>query len=412
MTITMNISHITSLEQIRNFLKASLDLKLKPVSKQETYEWLQSLLLNIGYRKLKKQDKTAVKEYIKKVTGYCEKQVKRLLKKHRDGTLKWKKWQKGCFRAVYSENDIALLHGVDKVHRLSGPATKNILEREHEIFNKAEYANLANISSSHIYNLRKRPWYLRKGKNFDETKSVVVPIGKRVKPRPNGCPGFLRIDTVHQGDFGNKKGIYHINVVDEVTQFEFVFSVPAISELYLKPVLENLYILCPFVIINFHSDNGSEYINKVVEEILNRLHIKQTKSRPRRHNDNALVETKNGSIIRKHFGYFHIPATEENADMLNLFCQKWFMPYLNYHRPCGFATTKVDHKGKEKKTYETYLTPYEKLKSLPNAESYLKRHIFFEDLDKIAYAESDTEFAVKMKNEKENVFQKLNLKPL
>jgi len=409
MTINMNISHISSLSQIENFLKASSDLTLKPSSKEETYTWLQQFLLKIGYRKLKKKNKRMVKIFIQKITGYSQIQIKRLIKKYRNGTLKWQKWQKSCFRAVYSEKDIGLLHGVDSVHRLSGPATKEILKRELKVFHKKEYGKLANISASHIYNLRKRPWYLRKGKIFDETKSVKVQIGKRIKPRPNGRPGFFRVDTVHQGDLNNTKGIYHINVVDEVTQFEFIFSVPAISELYMKPVLEDLYILCPFKIINFHSDNGSEYINKVVADILNKLRIKQTKSRPRKHNDNALVETKNGSIIRKTFGYFHIPATEENANILNQFSQKWLIPYLNYHRPCGFATTKTDRKGKEKKIYETYLTPYEKLKALPNAYGYLRRHIFFEDLDKMAYAESDTEFALKMKEEKEKAFQKLKL---
>lgn len=409
MTINMNISHINSLGQIENFLKASSDMTLRPGSKEATYKWLQDFLLKIGYRKLKKRDKKTVKIYIRKITGYSERQLKRLITKHHGGTLKWVKWQKSSFRAVYSEKDIELLHGVDSVHQLSGPATKEILKRESKTFHKKEYENLANISASHIYNLRKRPWYLRKGKVFDETKSVHAPIGKRMKPRPNGRPGFFRVDTVHQGDLNNEKGIYHINMVDEVTQTEFVFSVPAICDRYLKPVLEDLFILCPFVIVNFHSDNGSEYINYVVANILNKLHIRQTKSRPRKHNDNALVESKNGSVIRKTFGYFHIPATEENADILNKFSKKWLIPYLNFHRPCGFATSKFDHKGKEKKIYKTYMTPYEKLKSLPNADGYLKRHIFFEDLDKIAYAESDTEFAKQMKQEKEIAFQKLKL---
>jgi len=400
----MNISHITTLTQIREFLKASSEFKLKPGSKQEIYAWLQILLIKLKYRKLKKKEKSIVKEFIKKVTEYSDVQIKRLLKKSKEGKLRWKKWQKGCFSAVYDEIDVGLLHEVDTTHRLSGPATKEILKREYNVFEKAEYRKLANISSSHIYNIRKRVSYLRKGKIFDETKSTCIPIGKRMKPKPNGRPGFLRVDTVHQGDLNNKKGIYHINIVDEVTQSEFVFSVPAISEKYLKPVLEDLCIICPFVIINFHSDNGSEYINKVVSDILNRLYIKQTKSRPRKHNDNALVETKNGSIIRKMFGYFHIPATEENANLLNQFNQKWLNPYLNYHRPCGFATTKIDKKGKEKKVYKTYMTPYEKLKSLPHAEMYLKRHIFFEDLDKTAYDESDTEFGMKMKEEKEKMW--------
>ncbi|MBI5413769.1 transposase family protein, partial [Candidatus Peregrinibacteria bacterium] len=178
-----------------------------------------------------------------------------------------------------------------------------------------------------------------------------------------GRPGFLRVDSVHQGDLDKEKGVYYINMVDEVTQSEFVFCVPQICERFLENVLEELIIICPFKIINFHSDNGSEYINKVVADILGRLHIKQTKSRPRKHNDNALVETKNGSVIRKTFGYFHIPAIAKNAMLINQFCQQWLNPYLNYHRPCGFATTKIDKKGKEKKIYkhDEYATPYGKM---------------------------------------------------
>lgn len=408
----MNISQIISLSQIEDFLQASSDLALRPDTKEKTYIWLQQLLLGIGYRKLKRKEKRTVKLFIQKVTGYGEKQLKRLITKHRNGTLRWKKWQKNSFRAVYTDQDIALLHDVDQAHHLSGPATRAILKRACEVFRKKEYTNLAHISSSHIYNLRKRPRYLRQGKNFDATQSVSVPIGKRVKPRPNGRPGFFRVDTVHQGDLGNTKGMYHVNLVDEVTQTEYIYSVPSIGERYLKPILEDMYTRCPFRILNFHSDNGSEYINKVVAGLLNGWRIKQTKSRPRKHNDNALVESKNGSVIRKHFGYFHIPATEENADILNQFSQTWMIPYLNYHRPCGYATSKTDHKGKEKKKYDTYMTPYEKLKSLPHAERYLKRHIFFEDLDKIAYAASDTEFAKMMNEEKEKAFQKLNLTPL
>lgn len=405
----MNISRIVSLEQIKNFLKASSDLNIDTGSGKEIYAWLQKLLLMIKYRRLGKKDKGTVKIFIKKVTGYCDKQIKRLLKKHKDGTLRWEKWQKGCFSAVYDQIDVGLLHEVDKAHKLSGPATRAILKREYEVFGKKEFRKLANISSSHIYNIRKRISYLRKGKIFDETKSTFISIGKRMKPRPEGRPGFLRVDTVHQGDKDNKKGIYHINIVDEITQSEFIFSVPAISELYLKDVLWDLNTICPFVIKNFHSDNGSEFINQVVAGILNELHINQTKSRPRKHNDNGLVETKNGWIIRKTYGYFHIPATEENANLLNGFNRRWLNVYLNYHRTCGFATTTIDGKGKEKKVYKTYLTPYEKLKSLPHAELYLKRHVFFEDLDKIAYAMSDTEFATKMNEEKEKMFQRLRL---
>jgi transposase InsO family protein len=59
----------------------------------------------------------------------------------------------------------------------------------------------------------------------------------------------------------------------------------------------------PFPIRGFHSDNGSEFINQTLARLLNKLLIEQTKSRLRHSNDNGLVETKNGAVIRKHMGY-------------------------------------------------------------------------------------------------------------
>jgi transposase InsO family protein len=311
---------------------------------------------------------------------------------------------------VYQQTDIALLHEVDEVHQLSGEATCHILHREYEGFGKKEFERLSRISASHIYNLRHRVSYQRMGKIFTKTKPRVVNIGKREKPDPQGKPGFLRVDTVHQGDKNKQKGVYFINVIDEVTQWEFVFCVKTISERYLKGVLQALYKLCPYKVVNFHSDNGSEYINKTVAQILNRLYIKQTKSRPRKSNDNALVESKNSSIIRKHFGYFHIPATEHNAHVLSSFCINYLNPYLNYHRPCGFATTVVDKKGKEKKKYDKYMTPYERFKCLKDAEQYLRPGISFKELDQIAYVMSDTEFARLMNGKKVMAFKNLKLK--
>ena len=72
---------------------------------------------------------------------------------------------------------------------------------------------------------------------------------------------------VHQGDFDKKKGVYHINAIDEVTQFEVVLSVEKISESFLMPILEKLLSYFPFDVKGFHSDNGSEYINHNVSRL-------------------------------------------------------------------------------------------------------------------------------------------------
>ena len=203
----------------------------------------------------------------------------------------------------------------------------------------------------------------------------------------------------------HQRDVYHINSVDEITQWEVAVCVPQISEEYLYHALQLLLKQYPFHIFNFHSDRGSEFINKIVARLLNKLLIHQTKSRSRHCNDNALVETKNGSVIRKNLGYFHI--NKGLTGEFNNFFEHWFNPYLNYHRPCGFVTEVItDFKGREKKVYGQYTTPYEKLKEISEEqdENFLNPGFSFDDLDKIAYNMSDNDFAVLMRKQQNELF--------
>jgi hypothetical protein len=305
--------------------------------------------------------------------------------------------------------DMELLATTDEYHGyLSGPATRKILEREYGVYGREEFRNLSGISVAHLYNLRRRNIRLGVGKTFTKTKPTVSRIGERARPDPKGMPGYLRIDTVHQGDFEGIKGLYHINAVDEVTQWEIVASVERISEVYLSPVLEAMLAEFPFVIRGFHSDNGSEFVNKTVENILNRLLIRFTKSRPRHCNDNGLVESKNGAVIRKNLGYAHIP--QRYAQMFNRYHQEFLNPYLNFHRPCFFPVIVTDPRGRIKKKYlpEEVMTPYEKLKSLPKAGQYLVPGITFSGLDAIAAQMSDNEFAKRMVKARSDLFERIS----
>jgi len=234
-------------------------------------------------------------------------------------------------------------------------------------------------------------------------------LHENIPPTPSGRPGFLRVDSVHQGDLNGIKGLYHINLVDEITQFQFIGSVERISERFLLPVLEALIERFPFTVLGFHADNGSEYINHQVAGLLNKLHVQEfTKSRARRTNDNALVESKNGSVIRKHLGYAHIPG--RFASIVNTFTQDILSPYLNFHRPCFFPTEQVDDKGRIRKHYhyDEMMTPYDKLKSLPNPAQYLKPSVTFEQLDAIAYAISDNEAAHRLNQARAKLFRSIN----
>jgi hypothetical protein len=210
---------------------------------------------------------------------------------------------------------------------------------------------------------------------------------------------------VHQGDSPEGKGIYHINVVDEVTQWEVVLATPYISEAYLMPLLEIILKQFSFVILNFHSDNGSEFINYKVAKMLEKMLIEQTKSRPRKSGDNGLVETKNAAIVRKHIGWGHISPA--HAAPLNEFYIGFLNPYVNYHRPSAQAEVEIDAKGRKRRLYKQWQTPCEKLLSLDRPQQFLRPGISIATLKRVAASMSDTEAARRMQQAKSTMFEQI-----
>jgi transposase InsO family protein len=393
-----------SLEQIQAFVEASDEVRFEAQGQAGLYEWVSRTLREQGYNKLPRKGKGLVKRYISKMTGLGRAQVTRLISQYEEtGEVKLKRQRRRRFTSRYTRADIELLAQADEAHEtLSGPATLKILYREYHDFADLRYERLSSISVAHIYNLRKDRVYRERRIHIEKTRPTKISIGERRRPQPNGKPGYIRIDTVHQGDLDGVKGVYHINAVDEVTQWQVVGATPQISEAWLIPVLERILEQFPFEILGFHSDNGSEFINHTVSELLNKLLIEQTKSRPRRSNDNGLVETKNGAVIRKHMGFGHIGS--EHADKINTFYEEQFIPYLNFHRPCGVPELKTDDKNKTRRVYKWYATPWEILRHLPGLAGFLKGDLTPEILDCIARAQSDTQAAMAMQEAKRKLF--------
>lgn len=415
MTVNMDDSQIKTLEQVRLLLGTSNELAFKGTSQKERYAWIGSVLDRFAYFSLAKKAKGAVKAYLERMSGISHSQVTRLVaKKLQHGEINPSRRRQNRFAAKYTPRDHELLAETDNAHgRMSGPATRRILSRAFHVYGDKRFERLKDISSAHIYNLRGSRTYRLRSQTVAQTKSVSVAIGVRRKPDEKGQPGYIRVDTVHQGDQDGKKGVYHLNLVDAVLQWEVVACVEAISEAYLIPVLEAALWAFPFVILGFHSDNGSEFINVMIAKMLNKLHVEQTKSRSGRTNDNALVEGKNGNVIRKHMGHWHIE--QKHAPLINQFYEEHFNAYLNFHRPCGFATVTMDAKGRRKKTYKTYQTPYERLKSLVEAarsgksepDKYLREGLTLKFLDEVAARQSDNEAAKAMQAAKDKLFRKL-----
>ena len=403
----MKLNDLRSIDQLRDFLDGTQAVVFAVVTdKDERYQWIQQSLIKLRYGRLSKADKGIAIRYLMKVSGYSRQQVTRLIGQYiQFGQVRRRQCTVRGFARRYSDEDVALLVEVDRLHDTpNGLAAKKLFERAWRVHGELRYRRLSGISVSHLYNLRKSKGYRRRRGAQRNTCARTVRIGERRKPQPHGGAGYLRVDTVHQGDWDGHKGVYHINAVDQVTQFEAVVSVERISELYLIPALQQLFDILPFEIAGFHSDNGREYVNYRVAELLEKLHIEFTKSRARHSNDNALVECKNGHVLRKLIGHAHIP--QQCAAALNEFHREHLNRYVNYHRPCLFAQVEVDERGRQRRRYRygDVQTPYEKLKSLPDAEQNLKAGVTIETLDAFAAQYSDNEAAERLRSARKKLF--------
>jgi transposase InsO family protein len=404
----MDDSQTTSLEQIRALVDANRAVRFAGQRREEIYAWVEKTLVRHEYAGLRKPDKGVLRLYLTQMTGLSRAQVTRLIGGYQQtGRVIATPYQRSRFASIYTAADVALLAYVDRAHgNLSGPATKRILEREHSDYGQAAYQRLAGISVAHLYRLRNTTAYRKRNTTYQPTRPTPIPIGERRKPRPQGVPGYLRIDTVHQGDQDGCKGLYHINAVDEVTQWEIVAATPQISELWLLPVLEAMLQQFPFVIRGFHSDNGSEFINYTVAQLLGKLLIEQTRSRPHHSGDNGLVEAKNGAIIRKHIGYGYISA--QHAQSMDQFYREHLNPYVNFHRPCAVPKVVIAANGKRRRLYQRWATPFELLQeSRDGGKSCLRQGITLAELEYYANSQSDTEAALAMQQAKRKLLGRL-----
>jgi transposase InsO family protein len=402
--VTVDTGQGLSLEQIRAFLEASDEVAFEGQNREEVYGWVNRVLEEHKYDELGRVERGLLRRYVEKMTGLGRAQTTRLIGQYLRGEpVRPKAYRRHRFSVRYQRADIELLAAVDAAHEtLSGPATQKILQREFYDYGDPRYRRVAELSVAHLYRLRRSRTYRRQRMDYQPTRPTAVSIGERRAPRPEGRPGYLRVDTVHQGDRDGAKGVYHINAVDEVTQWQVVGATAQISEAWLIPVLEAMLAQFPFRILGFHSDNGSEFINHRVAKLLNKLLVEQTKSRPRHSNDNGLAECKNGAVVRKHMGYNYIAAP--HAAAIERFYEEYFNPYLNFHRPCGVPHLQVDGKGRVSRCYRWYATPWEILRQLPNLARWLRPDLTAAELEQQARRQSDTAAALEMQAAKQKLF--------
>jgi len=409
----MNETKLSTIEQVEQFLEASAVIEFSATGDDSgRYEHISRVLKRFDFPRRTKRERGVLLSYLRHTSGYSRAQVTRLIARWQRNRLadiplaKRYRAPTAPFARKYTALDIELLVEMDKANEdVCGPAIAHLLQRAYRDYGDPRYERLATLSVSHLYNLRRSAGYRAQRTVFTKTRPVCNAIGVRKAPGPEGRAGFVRIDTVHQGDQDGLKGVYHITCVDAVSQWQVEACVQGISEAFLLPVLALIIAQFPFVVTGFHSDNGSEYINHQVAGLLEKLRIEQTKSRSRHSNDNALAESKNASVVRKHMGYDHIP--QQYAKPINAFYQEVFNPWLNLHRPCLFATAVTNAKGKVVKRYRhaDVKTPLECLALLSGQGLVtFKEDVSLDVLQAQARSQTDLAAAQAMQRAKSDLF--------
>ena len=234
MVIDMNEAQVRTVEQVRQVLEGTQQLEFRGAEDDEgRYGWIAAVLKRFDYRQLPRGDRAPVLAYLQRLSGYSRAQITRLVSRWVCGKALVKQYRApgNAFARRYTGADVALLVEVDRaMGTLSGPATKCVLRRQRDVFGDARFERLGSISVGHLYNLRASAGYRAQRVVLTKTRPTkAATIGVRKAPAPEGRAGFIRIDSVHQGDQDGIKGLYHINAVDCVTQWQVVATLQTIS---------------------------------------------------------------------------------------------------------------------------------------------------------------------------------------
>jgi hypothetical protein len=395
-------------ERSANLLNCRVGAGFAGRTRTDKYAWIERVLVEQHYTSLSKEQRGGVRTKLSTGAGLSLPQITRLIRRYRQtGQIGAPGVTRRRFPPKYTADDVQLLVEVDRAHPcLSGPATRRVLQREWRLFDNQEFARLSEISLAHLYNFRNSAAYRRRMAELPRTAQYTVAMAEGRRTEPKATPGYLRVAAAGPADWEGAKGLYHVIAVDAATQWTLVACAAGIDAQSLLPVLETMRREAPFRILGFHTESEAEFEYCALAKLL--LELAQRRSDGP---DRVVGEGNNRGIICP--GVENGPLLNERADRIQRFYTEHLNQYLNYHRPRGFGRIRLDERGRRCRRYgqEDYLTPHEKLRSLPGADRHIKDGMRWELLDGVAHAHSDTEAARRMMRAWSEVLHACKLEP-
>lgn len=246
----------------------------------------------------------------------------------------------------------------------------NSLEKNDEIdfhITPAVKSKLLKISPATIDRRLKRDRDNLKTHGLSGTRSGPAALMKQIPIRTHYSnsqrnePGYFQTDTVHHCS-DSTSGEYNLTltVTDVATGWTILCALLNKAFKWTLANLKNIYQTNPFKVIEFHSDNGGEFINnKTVDwwKLTEKLEL--TRSRSHHSNDNCFAEQKNNAFVRNYIGYYRFDTPAERAALANVYV--YLCPLLNYFIPNKKLVSKTVAGSKTLKKYDSPKTPYQRL---------------------------------------------------
>ena len=368
---------MSTIDQLQALLHGDPPAKPHRRTRTDAYRFVEQMLRRIDYFHLGRSDKGVVRRFLGHETGLSRAQVTRLLNQHRTTgrVVDHRRATARSFPRHYTNADIERLAEIDALHgSWCGAITRELCARAWHLFEDQRFERLAGISNGHLYNLRHSTTYRRhRATRPEPTHPISLMPNDRWRPRPYGRPGHIRVVPLRPHGPGDTDGPHHLNLslVDEVTMFQLVVSVEHLDPECLTAVLHALRKALPFLVRSFHATAGAAHDARRAAGVLHELNLADP------------CALRRDCILSR------------RTQQVNAFARKVLSPYLNYHRPRRFPGRRAGPTARlrtdRRKT--CVLTPYERLKSLPDAASCLKPGTTFADLDAIATAVSDNDAA-------------------
>lgn len=334
------------------------------------------------YHRANKQERTRILDEFVANTGYHRKYAIRLLKQ---GAKKQRQKKPGKSKVYHGQVVLALI----KIWAICGqicsrrlhpflPEMVDILERHGELKLSEEVRQLLLRMSRAtldrcLQSARQQP---RRGLSTTKPGTLLkqaIPV-RTFADWQDTRPGFVEIDLVaHCGDSTHGEYLNTLNVVDLATGWSECLVLANRSQRQVSAAIERLRQRLPFPLLGIDSDNDSAFINDNLYRYCQSQKITFTRSRPYKKNDQAHVEQKNWSVVRRLIGYDRY-ASDPALQLFETIYQDWRL-YVNFFQPVLKLVDKRRVGSKVIKTYDTARTPYQRVLESPAVTEHTKQQL-------------------------------------